>query len=264
MNASERASPADQVVEIVLDQPPCNELGASMLATLEAAVDGIDPTRCRAVIVSSALSGGFSAGGDLRALHALLARPAEERAPLLREFVDRVHALFDGIDALGVPTIAAIHGACFGAGLELALACDLRVCDRTARFALPELRLGLLPGFGGLVRLAETCSSAAILDMLLTGRSHSADAALRVGLVSQVVAPGEVRDAARRLATHVARLQPDVVRVAKRAVKPDLREALAKDKSRFLALLDEPRVAEALAAHLARRDAFPYLPQDLS
>jgi enoyl-CoA hydratase/carnithine racemase len=249
------------VLEIVLDQPPCNELGPSLLARLEAAAEGIDLERCRAILFTSTLPTGFCAGGDLRTLHDLLQRPDAERAPLLVEFVDRVHRLLDRIDALPIPTIAAIHGACFGAGLELALACDLRLADRTARFALPELRLGLLPGFGGLVRMRGVCPRSTVLDMLLTGRTLNADAALRAGLVSQVVASGHARATAQRLAAHLERLAPDVIRAAKQAVKVDVREALALDKARFLALLQDPRVASAIAAHVGRRDAFPYLPE---
>src|SRR2546428_13133083 len=95
------------------------------------------------------------------------------------------------IDASPLTTIAAVHGVCFGGGFELALACDLIVADKMARFCFPELRLGLIPGFGGIPRLKRDLGNAVVRDLLLTGRRFNAAKAQQIGLVSQVVGEGE-------------------------------------------------------------------------
>src|SRR2546430_7057501 len=127
-----------------------------MLAELEkfvAAFDVLSP-ETSVCIIASARKSVFSAGGDLRELYATAAAvPAKERAVGVRAFLERVHAVLNAIDAAPFVTIAAVHGACLGGGLELALACDMIVADKMARFAFPELRLGFIPGFGGVPRL---------------------------------------------------------------------------------------------------------------
>ena len=109
-----------------------------------------------------------------------------ERVAGVRDFLERIHAVLNAIDAAPFVTIAAVHGICFGGGLELALACDIIVADKMARFAFPELRLGLIPGFGGIPRLKRDLGNAFMRDLLLTGRSVNAARAQAVGLVSQL------------------------------------------------------------------------------
>src|SRR5439155_12894888 len=135
---------------------------------------------------------GFSAGADLRELyHAAAPLPEKERLDGVREFLTRMHRVMNAIDATPVVTIAAVHGVCFGGGFELALACDIIVADKMARFAFPELRLGLIPGWGGIPRLKRDLGNAFIRDLLLTGRSVNAARAHSVGLVAQLAAEGE-------------------------------------------------------------------------
>src|SRR5437764_4975641 len=102
------------------------------------------------------------------------------------EFLERIHRVLNAVDASPLTSIAAVHGVTFGGGLELALACDLIVADKMARFGFPELRLGLIPGFGGIPRLKRDVGNAVIRDLLLTGRSINAQRAFAVGLVSQL------------------------------------------------------------------------------
>ena len=168
-------SVVDGAIELVLDRAPCNEIGSESLAELEkftAALPGLQKT-AHAVIVSSARSEGFCAGADLRELYAEAQKvEAKVRADRLRDFLQRIHSVMNTIDAAPMTTIAAVQGLSFGGGFELALVCDLIVADKTARFSFPELRLGLIPGFGGIPRLKRDLGNAVVRDLLLTGRTY--------------------------------------------------------------------------------------------
>src|SRR5437667_156810 len=157
------------VIDRTLDHEPANELGTAMLAELEkfvAAFDVLSP-ETSVCIMATAGKSVFAAGGDLRELYATAAAvPAKERAAGVRAFLERVHAVLNAIDAAPFVTIAAVHGACLGGGLELALACDMIVADKMARFAFPELRLGFIPGFGGIPRLKRDLGNAFLRDLL--------------------------------------------------------------------------------------------------
>src|SRR5581483_5616353 len=120
-----------------------------------------------------------------------------ERIRGVRDFLERIHRVLNTIDASPLITIAAVHGVTFGGGFELALACDLIIADKMARFCFPELRLGLIPGFGGIPRLRRDLGNAVVRDLLLTGRSFNATKAQAIGLVSQVVGEGEALKVAR-------------------------------------------------------------------
>ncbi|MCB9594589.1 MAG: enoyl-CoA hydratase/isomerase family protein [Sandaracinaceae bacterium] len=178
----------------------------------------------------------------------------------VRAFLDRVHRVFDAFDAAPIPTIAAVHGVCFGGGFELALTCDVIVADRTARFAFPELRLGLIPGFGGIPRLERDLGNAIVRDVILSGRSVSAKRAHELGLVSQLVGDGHAHKVAARLAEQTTRFDAHTLAVAKTFAKPIPRERLREEKDRFVELLGRPVVVEALRRFVEAGDAMPYLP----
>jgi enoyl-CoA hydratase/carnithine racemase len=153
-----------------------------------------------------------------------------------------------------------VHGACFGGGFELALTLDVLVADATARFCFPELRLGIIPGFGGIPRLAREVPNAVVRDLILTGRSMGAKRAAALGLVSQVVARGEAVTVARRTARQAALFEPGVVATAKAFMKPIPREQLAAEKQRFLKMFARTEVVDALRSFVERDDRMPYLP----
>ncbi|MGE0708736.1 MAG: enoyl-CoA hydratase/isomerase family protein [Planctomycetota bacterium] len=247
-----------------LTRPPLNELGEAALDDLErlaATLTASEPP-CRALLLVSGLERGFCAGADLRALHAAIeARGHALVAAEVRAFLERLHSALDAIDQAPLAVAAAVHGVCFGGGLELALTADLIVCDRSARFAFPELRLGLIPGFGGTVRLARAVGAARLLDLLLTGRSLNAERAREAGLVSQVVAEGKHEAAAAAALRQTLRLDPRAVAAAKLQAKPLDREALRAERERFLELFARPECARALADFAAREDVLPYLPR---
>lgn len=251
----------DEICELVLADEPCNEIGTHMLEALERFVAEARKLPARALVIRSEVRSGFSAGADLRELYAgILTRPREEHVPALRSFLDRIHAVMDALDTLPMTTIGAVHGVCFGGGFELALTCDLLVADRTARFGFPELRLGLIPGFGGIPRLRREVGNAVVRDLLLTGRTINAKKAATLGFVSQVVAPGEATDVARRMAAQAARFDRDAAVTAKAFLKPLPREELAREKEHFVRLFQNPCVTEALRRFVESKDVRPYLP----
>ena len=251
----------DGVYELTLAAEPCNEIGTRMLAALEEAVASLDPAAGRALIIHSSVRRGFSAGADLRELYeAIAVRPAEEHVPALRAFLDRIHAVMDTLDMLPMTTIGVVHGVCFGGGFELALTCDLLISERTARFCFPELRLGIIPGFGGIPRLRRDLGNALVRDLLLTGRSINARRAQQVGLCSQVVARGEGLGVARLMAAQAAKFAPDAQATAKRFMKPLPAEALAEEKEHFIRLFESPVVRDALRRFVESTDVRPYLP----
>jgi enoyl-CoA hydratase/carnithine racemase len=253
------------VLDVVLHGGAANEIGLAMVADLEALV-ACWGERVRAMVIRSVSRRGFCAGADLRELHTRnAARRTEgasdaERVQEVRAFLDRIHAVMDAIDAAPFTTVAAVHGVVFGGGLELALACDLIVADKTARFAFPELRLGLIPGFGGLPRLRRALGTAVTNDLVLTGRSLGAARAHELGLVSQLVGEGQHADVAARVAVQATRFDRTATRAALDFVRTDISAELAREKDVFCALFVSPVVDAALARFAADTSAMPYLP----
>ncbi|MHC4970767.1 MAG: enoyl-CoA hydratase/isomerase family protein [Planctomycetota bacterium] len=249
----------DGVLELEMHHLPCNEIGSRTLEELEAFLSEL--ARARALIVHSSVDAGFCAGADLRELYERGRELGlDDRVAGVRDFLGRIHAVLNAIDAAPVPTIAAVHGVVFGGGFELALACDLIVADRTARFAFPELRLGLIPGFGGIPRLKRDVGNALVRDLLLTGRSINATKALQAGAVSQVVGEGEALRAARAAAQQILKFDPETAAAAKRFLKPLPREELKEEIEIFVELFQRPVVQEALARFVDDEGPMPYLP----
>jgi enoyl-CoA hydratase len=253
----------DGVLELTLDREPANEIGTAMLADLERFV-GAFPTlapETSACIIFSARKHGFSAGADLRELYEGAASlPERERLLGVREFLERIHAVLNAIDATPFATIAAVHGVCFGGGLELALTCDIIVADKMARFAFPELRLGLIPGFGGIPRLKRDVGNAFVRDLLLTGRSVNATRAQAVGLVSQLAAEGEAPKLARATASQIAKFDAVTRAAAKKFIKPIPHDELRREIDLFCELFTRPAVMAGLKKFVESSDTMPYLP----
>src|SRR5262249_13737546 len=166
----------------------------------------------------------------------------------------------NAIDIAPLTTIAAVHGVTFGGGLELALVCDLIIADKTARFAFPELRLGLIPGFGGIPRLKRDLGNGVVRDLLLTGRSFNATKAQQVGLVSQVVSEGESLRAARATAAQLIKFDRQTAIAAKQFIKPIPHEDLRREIDIFCELFAQPAVEAGLRKFVESTDAQPYLP----
>ncbi len=187
------------VALLTIDRPQVlNALNGQTLDELRQALLDIksDPA-IRAAIVTGAGTRAFVAGADVNEL-------AAQRPEEARDHTRRGQHVFDLIESLGKPVIAAINGFALGGGCELALACTFRLAADTARLGQPEINLGLIPGFAGTQRLARLVGRSAALDLLLTGRHIGADEALRIGLVSRVVPASSLMQEARALADELA------------------------------------------------------------
>jgi len=253
----------DGAIEVTLDRAPCNEIGLATLGELEqftAALESLQ-LESHALIISSARKEGFCAGADLRELHNLFHTvAAKDRQAGVRDFLERIHRVMNAIDAAPLTTIAAVHGVTFGGGFELALACDLIIADKMARFCFPELRLGLIPGFGGIPRLKRDLGNAVVRDLLLTGRSINATKAQSVGLVSQVVAEGDSLRGAKSTAAQLKKFDRETAIAAKRFIKPIPHEELRREIEIFCELFTRPAVEAGLRKFVENTDALPYLP----
>jgi enoyl-CoA hydratase/carnithine racemase len=254
---------ADAVLDVTLHRKPCNEIGRATLADLERLVEALNALgdEVAAVVFSSAIPAGFCAGADLRELYyGMQEVHGEARRAGVRDFLERIHRALNAIDAAPPITIAAVHGICFGGGFELALVSDLIVADRSARFSFPELRLGLIPGFGGIPRLKRDMGNAVVRDLLFTGRSINAAKAQEAGLVSQVVAEGQAPRVARLVAQQVCKFDRETARTAKRFVKPIPYAELRQEIELFCELFDRPVVEAALKKFVESTEALKYLP----
>jgi len=253
----------DGIIELTLDRPPANEIGTLMLAELEKFVTAAKQLagETAACVISSAQRSGFCAGADLRELYqATIVLDENKRAGGVRDFLERIHAVANWLDEAPFVTVAAVHGVCFGGGLELALVCDIIIADKMARFAFPELRLGLIPGFGGIPRLKRDLGNGFVRDLLLTGRSVNAARAHAVGLVAQLAAEGEALKIARVTASQVSKFDAATRAAAKRFIKPIPREELRREIEIFCELFSRPAVLAALRKFLENTGPMPHQP----
>ena len=162
------------------------------------------------------------------------------------------------LEAGDKPTVAAVRGPTLGGGLELAMACNARVCDPTATLGLPELQLGIIPGFGGTQRLVRRVGVTKALDLCLTGRTVGADEAVAMGLAARKV-EGDVVEAAMQAAREIAGMGPVAIRLCKRAIHEnadaDLATGLAAERTLFGLCFATADQTEGMAAFLEKRAA---------
>jgi enoyl-CoA hydratase/carnithine racemase len=216
-----RKSEEDGVEILVLKNPPVNALSTSLLAGLDRVVSELaaDP-KVRAVILTGD-GQYFSAGADLKEMATLDLAAAPQ-------LVRRTHALFGRIANLDAPVVAAINGLALGGGLELALACDLRIAGESAKLGAPEVNYGLMPAYGGTQRLPRLVGVSKAKELIFTGAMISAAEALKIGLVNKTVPAGQELRAARDLAHGIAQKAPKAVRAAKKAIAEGLARPLAE------------------------------------
>ncbi len=159
------------------------------------------------VLIVTGAGNAFVAGADVGDLATL--------APVSGWFESRLHqSVFDSLERIGRPSIAAVNGPALGGGLELAMACTIRIASEKARLGLPELSLGILPGFGGTQRLMRIVGYAKAAELLLTSAILSAEEAQKIGLVNQVVSQEALMDKAKTMAQSIGRLNPLTVKLA--------------------------------------------------
>src|SRR5580700_7452747 len=199
---------------ITLDRPETlNALDPEMLAALENAVSQAEQSReVRVIILGATGEKAFCVGADILAWTAL--SPLD----MWSQWIPRGHRVFDRLERTKQPVICAIQGFAYGGGLELALACDIRIVTDAARLAMPEVKLGTVPGWGGTDRLPKLIGSARAKQMIFTGEPITAEVAERWGLANQVVPAASLSDCARALAEKIASNAPVAVQTAKQLI----------------------------------------------
>jgi enoyl-CoA hydratase len=228
-----------------------NALNAATLRDLGAALDALSSDdEVRAVILTGAGEKSFVAGADINELAVLT--PVEGK-----EHARHGQRLFDRIEHLGKPVIAAINGFALGGGCELALACTIRIAADTARLGQPEINLGIIPGYGGSQRLPRLVGKGRALEILLTGDMVGAARAYEIGLVNQVVPAAELMTTAKRVAQLLASKAPVASRYILEAVNHGLDMPLGQgqylETALFGAIASTEDTKEGTAAFLQKR-----------
>jgi enoyl-CoA hydratase len=231
-----------------------NALTREMILTLTDTFKQIEQQPdVRAIILSGAGEKAFCSGTDIEEL---AATTDHEHA---LELSERGQRLCNQIEACGVPVIAAVNGVAAGGGCELALACHLRIAATTARFSLPETKLGVIPGYGGTRRLPRELGQGRALELMLTGRTLSAEEALALGLVNRLSQPADLLSEAESLSLEIARLAPLAIRACLKAVvrgdQLTLTEGLRLEAELFASLFTTEDVREGTRAFFEKRQA---------
>ncbi|MEL6390372.1 MAG: enoyl-CoA hydratase-related protein [Bacteroidota bacterium] len=198
------------------------------------------------LIISGAGDKSFVAGADIQELSSL----KEESA---RELVQRGHKVMDLIEGFHIPVVAAVNGYALGGGLELAMSTHLKIAVPKAQFGLPELKLGLIPGYGGTQRLATYVGRAKAMEMTLTSAFMSADEALTNRLINQIVEPEQLIPSAIALIRKISERGPTAVSLAIQTINAQAHHAMAKEQDAFCHLLLSAEGKEGTTAFLEKR-----------
>ncbi len=204
----------DHIARITFNRPAV--LNALNPATVSDLGDALNQARgdagARVLILTGAGDKAFVAGADINEL--------AKRTPVDgKEYSLVGQEVFHRLETLGKPSIAAINGFALGGGCELALSCTMRIASRTARLGQPEVKLGMIPGYGGSQRISRLCGKGAAHELILTGDMISADEAFRIGLINHVVEPAELLPAAEKLAQKIIANAPLAVKYAMEAIE---------------------------------------------
>ncbi|MCW2952005.1 MAG: Enoyl-CoA hydratase/isomerase [Conexibacter sp.] len=245
-----RWSEQDAVFVVRLGRPPVNALGPPLIDGLDAALDEFEAREGRVLVLVSDVPGFFAAGADIKAMVGLDLEAFAAYGRRLRAAVER-------IPALERPSIAAVEGRALGGGMELALACTLRVGGADCRMGLPEAKIGLVPSAGATQRLPRYVGRGRALELMLTGREIDADEAGRIGLIDRAAAAGEAEADAVALARQLRGLSApalrDIVRGVDDAYELPLAAGLTREAARVDALYCGPDAREGLRAFVEKR-----------
>lgn len=255
---AEQPAGADAVVQLEtrgdvaiawLANGPMNSISPTVVAHLGAVFAAVEERGLRALVIASSNPMLYCAGADIKAFTRM-----DEAAG--RALLDDVHGLLRSFERSGVVTIAAVNGPAFGGGCELAMACDVRLAGRAALFGQPEIKLGIIPGFGGTQRLPRLVGLNKALEMNLTGEPISGAEAYDFGLVNRLVEDHELLDTALLWARKVARQAPLAVREIKRASGvADLDAGIEAEKAGFATVFGSADGREGVDAFLGKRAA---------
>jgi len=242
----------DRVAILTIDHPPANALSAATIADLEAAFDAaIADDEVKAIVVTGAGPQFFVAGADIKEIATLTGPETAE------EMVLRGQAVLNKLEASPKPVIAAVNGYALGGGLELAMACHMRVVSERARLGQPEINLGIIPGFGGTQRLPRLIGRGKALEMLLTGDPITGKEAVTLGLANAAVPGDAVLRTAVGLAKKIATKGGPSVRALLAAVREgletSLEQGLRNEAAHFASLTATEDMREGLAAFVEKR-----------
>lgn len=243
----------DRVAVVTLNRPQVlNALSFAILRQLGEVLDQVEQSSARGLVFTGAGDKAFCAGADI---------PELMNRPLLsqHEGAELGQRVFNRIAELKIPSVAMIHGYAFGGGLELALACTFRVGTARMKVGLPEVKLGLIPGYGGTQRLPRLVGESIALDMILSGRTVEADEALRIGLINRLVDASSMEDAGAEflqpilqhgmLATYLAR------QAVQRGMQTTLSEGLQIERDLSTLAYQTADAAEGMLAFSQKRKA---------
>ncbi|NVB41554.1 enoyl-CoA hydratase/isomerase family protein [Pseudenhygromyxa sp. WMMC2535] len=244
---------------ITVDRPKAlNALNPQVIAELSRAIEALSQAleagdrSVRGVIITGGGDKAFVAGADIAAM-------VDMDRDAAMTFASQGHAVGEMLANLGVPVIAAVNGFALGGGCELALACDFIIASEKAKFGQPEVKLGVIPGFGGTQRLSRRVGVARAIELCVSGEMIRADEALRIGLVNRVVAPEALLDTCLGIVATVAQMGPLAVAEAKRVVHQGAELPLAAanqlEVEAFAGLFDSADQSEGMRAFLDKRSA---------
>ncbi|KAI5417604.1 probable enoyl-CoA hydratase 2, mitochondrial [Lathyrus oleraceus] len=240
------------IVEVRLDRPEAkNAIGKEMLRGLSNVFELINQNSdANVAMIRSSVPGVFCAGADLKERRTM-------NQSEVKFFVNSFRSTLSFLEEIRVPTIAVIEGVALGGGLEMALACDIRICGANAVMGLPETGLAIIPGAGGTQRLPRLVGKAIAKDIIFTGRKINGIEALSMGLVNYCVAAGEAHSKALEIARDINQKGPVAIRMAKRAInkgmETDLTSALVLEEDCYDKVLNTKDRLEGLAAFAEKR-----------
>ena len=241
----------DGVGTLTIDRPDrLNALDAEVLADVRSAVEEASGTSGLRCLIVTGAGKAFVAGADIAAMRDMTKEQATEFAAL-------GHGTFDMLESLPCPVIAAVNGFALGGGCELALACDFIYASTKAKLGQPEVKLGVIPGFGGTQRLTRRVGAARARELIYTGRMVGAEEALRMGLANAVFEPDLLLPEAKRTARVIAGMGPIAVAAAKRVIldgaDAHLRDANRQEIDAFAACFTSADQKEGMSAFLDKR-----------
>jgi len=243
----------DGIGFITLNRPKAlNALNSTMLNELAHVLSEVRGAGLSALILTGSGDRAFAAGADIAEMLDFSAQDAEA-------FSAGGQGVFELLESFPAPTIAAVKGFALGGGCELAMACDFVLASPTAVFGQPEVKLGVIPGFGGTQRLARRVGRQRALELMLTGRNVKAEEAVALGIALEVVTEGDVVEAARTLAGRIARNGPAAVRWIKAVVHEsegkDAASGMAAERAHFALCFSTNDQKEGMAAFIEKRRA---------
>ena len=240
---------SNRIGVIKINRPSAlNALNSDVIRELDELLEKIKANQETSVLIIGS-SENFAAGADIKNMMELTSEQAKEFS---------FSNTFDKLTTLEIPTIAAIEGFALGGGLELALACDLRIASKNAKLGFPEIKLGIMPGAGGTVRGPRLLGAARAKELIFLGEMIGADKAEQIGLVNMVVESGNVMDSALEWAVKLCAKSPVALKVAKKAIQggldePNLEQAISLERDLWAGMFETDDQKEGMRAFIEKR-----------